>query len=96
VATTTLTLSENVFQRLRELSARAGQPAETVLDRALADYESKLLAGGCPPVEPRAHSEAEFLDDPGRIRMSPRGVRAVTAGIVSAGRRTPRVYREDA
>ena len=91
----TLALSEDVFQRLQRLSARAGEPAEAVLDRALADYESKLLAAGCHAVEPRAYSEAELLDEPGRIRMSPRAVQAVTARVISAGRQTPRVRWED-
>ena len=95
MSTTTVALSEDVFQRLHQLSARAGQSPEAALDRALADYESKLLAGGCQPVDPRACSEAELLDDPGRIRMSPRGVQAVTARVVSAGRRTLRVRWED-
>jgi hypothetical protein len=95
VSTMTLDLSEEVFQRLHRLSARAGEPAEAVLDRALADYESKLLAAGCHPVEPRADSEAELLDDPGRIRMSPRAVRALTVRVVSVGRRTPRLRWED-
>ena len=95
MSTTTLALSEDVFQRLHRLSARAGEPAEAVLDRALADYESKLLAAGGHPVEPRAYSEAELLDDPGRIRLSPRGVQALTVRVVSAGRRTPRLRGED-
>ena len=95
MSTTTLALSEDVFQRLHRLSARAGEPAEAVLDRALADYESKLLAAGDRPVEPRAYSEAELLDDPGRIRMSPHGVQALTVRVVSAGRRTPGLRWED-
>ncbi len=95
MSTTTLALNEDVVQRLHRLSARAGEPAEAVLDRALADYESKLLAAGCQLVEPRADSEAELLDDPGRIRMSPRGARALPACVVSAGRRTPRLRWED-
>ena len=95
MSTTTLALSADVFQRLQQISARAGQPAEAVLDRALADYESKLLAAGCHPVEPRADSEAELLDDPGRIRMLPRGVQALTVRVVSAGRRMPGLRWED-
>jgi hypothetical protein len=95
VCTTTLALSEHVFQRLHQLSTRAGQPAEVVLDQALADYESKLLAERDQPVQPRACSEAELLDDPGRIRISPRDVQAVTARVVSAGRQTPRLCCED-
>jgi hypothetical protein len=96
VTATTLAVSEDVVQRLRQLSAQVGEPAETVLDHALADYESKLHAAGCPPVEPRTDSEPEFLDDPGRIRVSPRGVQAVSARVVLAGRRKPRVHCEDA
>jgi len=95
VSTTTLALSEDVFQRLHRLSARAGEPAEAVLDRALADYESKLLATGDASVEPRAYSEAELLEDPGRIRMAPRGVQALTVRVVSAGRRTPGLREEE-
>jgi hypothetical protein len=95
VSTTTLALSEDVLRRLRRLSAQAGEPAEAVLDHALADYESKLLGAGCHPTEPRAHSEAELLDDPGRIRMSPRSVHAVKARVVTAEPRKPRVPGED-
>jgi hypothetical protein len=87
---TVLSVSQDVFQRLHELSARAGETAETVLDRALAAYEAKLLAGGCQGAEPRAGFEAELLDDPGRIRLPPREVQVVTAHVVAADRRTPR------
>ena len=86
MSTATLSVSQNVFQRLHELSARAGEPAETVLDRALAAYAAKLLAGGCQGTEPRTAFEAELLDDPGRIRLPPRDVQAVTARVVAAGR----------
>jgi hypothetical protein len=95
VSTTTLTVSENVVQRLHQLSVRAGQPEEAVLDRALADYEAKLLAGDRPPTEPRASCEAELLDDPGRIRMPPRNPQEVTVRVVNAGRGTPRLRWED-
>jgi len=95
VSTTTLALSQDMFQRLHKLSARAGQPAEAVLERALADYESKLFAEGEQPVHPRESSEAELLDDPGRIRVPPRAVRDVSARVVDAEWRAPRVRWED-
>ena len=71
MSTTTLVLSEDVLQRLHQLSARAGEPAEAVLDHALADYESKLLAAGYDSIEPRADSEVESAGRPRPNSLAP-------------------------
>jgi hypothetical protein len=43
MSTTILTLDEGVYQRLRVLSERLGQSPDALLDKALADYEQKVL-----------------------------------------------------
>jgi hypothetical protein len=45
MSTTSVDLSEPVYQRLIRLAVQQGQAPETVLDQALADYEHKLLSG---------------------------------------------------
>ena len=44
MSTTTIDLSEPVYQRLIRLATQQGRPAEAVLDQALADYERRLLS----------------------------------------------------
>lgn len=95
MSATTVAVSEAVYQRLHRLSTQAGQSPEAVLDQALADYEGKLLASGRPTHEPRAASEAELLDDPGRIRIPPRAVTAVSAQVLVVARPAPRLREEE-
>jgi hypothetical protein len=95
MSTTTIDLSETVYQRLIRLSTQQGQSPATVLAQALAEYERRLLSGEVRGPGPRACSEAELLDDPGRIRTPPRQAQAVTAQVRSAGRQPPRVSVEE-
>jgi hypothetical protein len=44
---------------------------------------------------PRAASDAEILEDPGRVRRPARAANATSAQIVSIGRRLPPVVKED-
>jgi hypothetical protein len=83
MSTTTIDLSEAVYQRLIRLSAQQGQSPATVVAQALAAYEHKLLSGEGRGPGPRASSEAELLDDPGRIRTPPR--QALALGAISNG-----------
>jgi hypothetical protein len=91
---TILALDERVYERLCVLSNRMGQSPETILDQALVDYERKLESKDQPPMAPRTSSEAELLDDPGRIRIASRDQREVQAHVVSVGRLPCRVSSE--
>src|SRR5207253_1327950 len=95
MSTTILALDERVYERLHVLSNRLGQSLEAILDQALVDYERKLESNDQPTTTPRTSSEAELLDDPGRIRMAPRGQQAVLAHVVSVGRRPCRAASEE-
>ena len=58
----------------------------------------RLIVEVMPPAEAAdldTDDETVLLDDPGRIRMPPRGVRAVTAKILAAGRQQPRPRAEE-
>lgn len=94
MSTTNLALDEGVYKRLHVLSDRVGQSPDAVLDQALADYEHKLQSGNHPSTAPRTSAEAELLDDPGRIRMAPRGQQTLLAHVVSVGRRPCRATSE--
>jgi hypothetical protein len=64
-----------------------------ILEQALADYEHKVGGGGkarSGRSTPTAAEEAELLEDTGRIRL-PRPTRSVTAHVVPAVRRVPRL-----
>src|SRR5262245_2702973 len=89
MSTTTVDLSEAVYQRLIRLSTQQGQSPEAVLDQALADYERRLLSGEGRGPGPRASDEAELLDDPGRIRMPPARHRLDAAGVKPCPPRSP-------
>ena len=96
MSTAMLTLDHKVYERLQILSDRIGQSPEAILDEALVDYERKLEVKELPPMAPIASTEAELLDDPGRIRMPPRNQRTVQAHIVSIGRQSrPTASEED-
>jgi len=86
-----LALDEGVYQRLHVLSDKVGQSPDTILDEALTDYEQKLLAVAPASTAHQTSTEAELLDDAGRIRMAPRGQQAVLAHVVPVGRRPCRV-----
>lgn len=90
MSTTILPLEDDVYKRLHVLSDKVGQSPGAVLAQALADYEQKLLARDHDSTAPRTSTEAELLDDPGRIRMAPRDQQAVLANVVSVGRRPSR------
>ncbi len=85
MSTTTVDLSGAGYQRLIRLSSQQGRSPQAVLDQALADYERSLLSGEARGMSPRASSEAELLDDPGRVRTPPRQTQSVTAKVRSAG-----------
>lgn len=90
----TVAVSEAVYQRLHRLSTQAGQPPETILDQALAEYEGRRKSENCL-AQPRAAAEAELIEGPGRIRLPPRTVKTVPARVVTVGRPAPRLSGEE-
>ena len=95
VSTTTVALDEKVYERLLVLSGRVGQSPEAIFGQALTDYERKLESESRSQIVPRTEAEAELFDDPGRIRIAPRGQQAILAHVVSAARRPCRVSSEE-
>lgn len=89
------TLDAHVQQRLYALSCKVGQAPEIVLEQALDDYERKLLSQGNRLMAPAASTEAELLDDLGRIRVPPRASQRVLAQVVSIPRRPIRLTGEE-
>jgi hypothetical protein len=74
------------------------------LDQPLVEFEGKqvlvtLVATAGDGVRsvsvPRASSEAEILEDTGRVRRPVRGATTMSAQIVSISRRLPRQGEED-
>jgi hypothetical protein len=80
------------------------------IDQPLVEFEGKQvlvtliapdtplpLSGptGAPATRPVASQEAEILDDPGRIRATPRETQTVLAQVVEVGRQPPRISTEE-
>jgi hypothetical protein len=75
------------------LSEFEGKQVVVTLVAADVSLEPEI-AGKKAGLVPRAVSEAELLEDSGRICRPARAVATVTARVVSAGRRPPRIYEE--
>jgi hypothetical protein len=75
------------------------------IQEPLADFEGErvlvtLIAADAKLLHnavtvPRAASEAEILEDPGRVRRPARAAKTMSAQIISIGRRLPPQVTED-